>query len=193
MKFQVAKLTIYPLFNKTNCDHLIYKPQDTHEVFKNIKLERFKTQIWVKFVSHIFDWVYSFKKIKCLTRTQWCISFKHIAMYICCCLNMLYETPMINNSRVYWWRCTTVVQKVWLSSIIVLVQHYCAGMYGANMSSSDFVNFSWGCGAFIGTSYCTIVTSDTIVPSSGDPIMHHNSKVWCHNNSTMTTVNIGKY
>ncbi len=30
MKFQVAKITIYPLsFNKTNCGHVIYKPQDT--------------------------------------------------------------------------------------------------------------------------------------------------------------------
>ncbi len=30
MKFQVAEMTIYPLsFNKTNCDHLIYEPQDT--------------------------------------------------------------------------------------------------------------------------------------------------------------------
>ncbi len=30
MKFKVAEMTIYPLsFNKTNCDHLIYEPQDT--------------------------------------------------------------------------------------------------------------------------------------------------------------------
>ncbi len=30
MKFKVAELTIYPLsINKTNCDHLIYEPQDT--------------------------------------------------------------------------------------------------------------------------------------------------------------------
>ncbi len=29
MKFQVAEITIDPLsFNKTNCDHLIYEPQD---------------------------------------------------------------------------------------------------------------------------------------------------------------------
>ncbi len=52
MKVQVAKMTIYPLsFNKTNCDHLIYKPQDTHKVFKNIKLKTFKSEIWVKFLS----------------------------------------------------------------------------------------------------------------------------------------------
>ncbi len=37
MKFQVAEMTIYPLsYNKTNCDHLIYEPQDTQYVFKNI-------------------------------------------------------------------------------------------------------------------------------------------------------------
>ncbi len=30
MKFKVAELTIYPLsFNKINCDHPIYEPQDT--------------------------------------------------------------------------------------------------------------------------------------------------------------------
>ncbi len=30
MKFEVAKMTIYPIsFNKTNCDHLIYELQDT--------------------------------------------------------------------------------------------------------------------------------------------------------------------
>ncbi len=30
MKFKVAEMTIYPFsFNKTNCDHLIYEPQDT--------------------------------------------------------------------------------------------------------------------------------------------------------------------
>ncbi len=34
MKFQVANITI--TFNKTNCDHLIYKPHDTHKVFENI-------------------------------------------------------------------------------------------------------------------------------------------------------------
>ncbi len=52
MTFQVAKMTIYPLsFNKTNCDHLIYKPQDTHKVFKNIKLKTFNTEILVKFQS----------------------------------------------------------------------------------------------------------------------------------------------
>ncbi len=52
MKFQVAKMTIVPLaFNKTNYDHLIYKPQDTHNVFKNIKLKIFKIEIWVKFLS----------------------------------------------------------------------------------------------------------------------------------------------
>ncbi len=29
MKFQVAEITIYPIsFNKTNCNHLIYEPQD---------------------------------------------------------------------------------------------------------------------------------------------------------------------
>ncbi len=50
MKFQVAKMTIYPLsFNKTNY-HLIYKPQDTHKFFKNIKLKGFKAEIWVKFL-----------------------------------------------------------------------------------------------------------------------------------------------
>ncbi len=38
-------------FNKTNCDHLIYKSQDTHKVFKNIKLKRFNTEIWVKCLS----------------------------------------------------------------------------------------------------------------------------------------------
>ncbi len=52
MKFQVAKITIDPLsFNKINCDHLIYKHQDTHKVFKTIKLNTFKTEIWVKFLS----------------------------------------------------------------------------------------------------------------------------------------------
>ncbi len=40
MNVQLAKLTIYPLsFNKTNYDHLIYEPQDTHKVFKTIKLK----------------------------------------------------------------------------------------------------------------------------------------------------------
>ncbi len=40
MKFQVTKITIYPLsINKPNCDHLIYKPQDTNKVFQNIKLK----------------------------------------------------------------------------------------------------------------------------------------------------------
>ncbi len=30
MKFEVAEIAIYPLsFSKTNCDHLIYEPQDT--------------------------------------------------------------------------------------------------------------------------------------------------------------------
>ncbi len=44
MKFQVAKMTIYPLsFNKTNCDHLIYKSQDIHKAFTNIKQKTFKT------------------------------------------------------------------------------------------------------------------------------------------------------
>ncbi len=52
LKFQMAKITIYPLsFNKTNCDHLIYKPQDNYKVFKNIKLKTFKTEIWVTFLS----------------------------------------------------------------------------------------------------------------------------------------------
>ncbi len=47
-----GKMIIYPIsFNKTNCDHLIYKPQDTHKVFKNITLKRFKTEIWVTFLS----------------------------------------------------------------------------------------------------------------------------------------------
>ncbi len=33
MKFQVAKMTIYPLsFNKTNCNHLICKLRDTNKV-----------------------------------------------------------------------------------------------------------------------------------------------------------------
>ncbi len=52
MKFQVVKIS----FNKTNCDLPIHNPQDTHKVFKNIKLKRFKTEIWVKFLSlcHIF-------------------------------------------------------------------------------------------------------------------------------------------
>ncbi len=45
-------MTIYPLyFNKTIYDHLIYKPQDIHKVFKNVKLKRFKTEIWVTFLS----------------------------------------------------------------------------------------------------------------------------------------------
>ncbi len=40
MKFQIAEMTIYPIsFNKTNCDHLIYEPQDIQKVFKNIKLK----------------------------------------------------------------------------------------------------------------------------------------------------------
>ncbi len=52
MKFQVAKITIYPLsFNKTNFNHLIYKPRDTNKVFKNVKLKRFKTEFWIKFLS----------------------------------------------------------------------------------------------------------------------------------------------
>ncbi len=52
MKFQVTKMTIYPLsFNITNCDHLNYKPQHTHNGFKNVKLKGFKTEIWVKFIS----------------------------------------------------------------------------------------------------------------------------------------------
>ncbi len=52
MKFHMTKMTIYPLsFNKTNCDLLIYEPQDTHKVFQNIKLKTFKTEIWVKFLS----------------------------------------------------------------------------------------------------------------------------------------------
>ncbi len=30
MQFKVAEMTIDPLYvNKTNCDHLIYEPQDT--------------------------------------------------------------------------------------------------------------------------------------------------------------------
>ncbi len=52
MKFQVAEMTIYSFsFNKTNCDHLIYEPEDTQFVFKNIKLKTFKTENWVKFLS----------------------------------------------------------------------------------------------------------------------------------------------
>ncbi len=52
MTFQVAKMTIYPLsVNKINCDHPIYKPEDTHKVFKNIKLKAFKTETWVKFLT----------------------------------------------------------------------------------------------------------------------------------------------
>ncbi len=52
MKFQVAEMTIYPLsINKSNCDHLIYEPQDTQYVFKNIKLKTFKTDNLVKFLS----------------------------------------------------------------------------------------------------------------------------------------------
>ncbi len=52
IQFQVVKMTIYPFsFNKTNCDHVIYKPKDTHKVFKNIKLKTFKTEIWAKFLS----------------------------------------------------------------------------------------------------------------------------------------------
>ncbi len=51
MNFQVAKMTIYPLSFNKNCDHLIYKPQDTHKAFKNIKLKTCKTEIWVKFLS----------------------------------------------------------------------------------------------------------------------------------------------
>ncbi len=29
----------------------MYKPQDTHKVFKNIKLQRFKIEIWFIFLS----------------------------------------------------------------------------------------------------------------------------------------------
>ncbi len=52
MNVQVAKVTIYPLsVNKTNYDHLIYEPQCTHKVFKNIKLKTYETEKWVKFLS----------------------------------------------------------------------------------------------------------------------------------------------
>ncbi len=46
MIFQVAKLTVFRLsVNKINFDNLIYEHQDTHKVFKNIKL---KIGRWVK-------------------------------------------------------------------------------------------------------------------------------------------------
>ncbi len=61
IQFQVAKMNIYPFsVNKTNCDHFIHKPQDTHKVFKNIKLQRFKTEIWVKFLSLCYNFCIGF-------------------------------------------------------------------------------------------------------------------------------------
>ncbi len=54
--------------------------------------------------------------------------------------------------------------------------------------------YSLGLGATLVTSYCTIVTSDTITRFlSNNSTIFHNSTVLHHNSSTIMTANIGKY
>ncbi len=39
--------------NKINDNNLVFEPQDTHKVFKNIELKTFKTEKWVEFLLNI--------------------------------------------------------------------------------------------------------------------------------------------